>query len=282
VEIKPLISFSAAVVCYNSPLHDLAKLFTSLFDAIEKLRHSFELSKIPIYLIDNSDENSLEIASLNLDEERIRFLDVELELLQGHGNIGYGSAHNLAIPKLNSHFHLLLNPDVVLEKEALITGISFLLENPKVVLASPYAEDGKGDKQYLCKRYPSVFTFLIRGIFPKFLKKIFSSRLTNYEMHDLSEKEPSVDIPITSGCFMLLRSKSLIEIGGFDERYFLYFEDFDLSLRLGKKGKLAYLPAMRIQHAGGSAGSKGFNHFKMFARSGVRFFNTYGWRFIQR
>ena len=281
MEIKPLISFSAAVVCYNSSLHDLTKLFTSLFDSIEKLRHSFELSKIPIYLIDNSDENSLEIASLNLDEERIRFLDVELELLQGHGNIGYGSAHNLAISKLNSHFHLLLNPDVVLEKEALITGISFLLENPEVDLASPYAEDGNGDKQYLCKRYPSVFTFIVRGGFPKFLKKIFAVRLANYEMHDLSEKEPSVDIPIASGCFMLLRSKSLIEIGGFDERYFLYFEDFDLSLRLGKKGKLAYLPAMRIQHAGGSAGSKGFNHFRMFARSGVRFFNAYGWRFIQ-
>ena len=65
-------------------------------------------------------------------------------------------------------------------------------------------------------------------------------------MHDLSEKEPSVDIPITSGCFMLLRSESLIEIGGFDERYFLYFEDFDLSLRLGKKGKLAYLPSQCV------------------------------------
>ena len=280
MEIKPLISFSAAVVCYDSPSHDLRKLFTSLFDSIEKLRHSFELSTIPIYLIDNSDENSLKIDSLKLDGERIRFLDVELKLLQGQGNVGYGSAHNLAIPKLNSHFHLLLNPDVVLEKEALITGISFLLENPKVALASPYAEDGKGDKQYLCKRYPSAFTFLIRGLFPKSLKKIFTSRLANYEMHDLSEKEPSFDILITSGCFMLLRSESLAEIGGFDERYFLYFEDFDLSLRLGKKGKLAYLPSMRIQHGGGDAGSKGLKHFKMFARSGVRFFDTYGWRFI--
>ena len=282
MEIKPLISFSAAVVCYNSPSHDLRKLFTSLFYSIEKLRHSFELPTIPIYLIDNSNENPLEIDSLNIDDERIKFLKIELRLLQGQGNIGYGRAHNLAISKLNSHFHLLLNPDVILEKEALITGISFMFENPKVVLASPHAVDGKGDKQYLCKRYPSVFTFLIRGIFPKFLKKIFSSHLTNYEMHDLSEKEPSVDIPITSGCFMLLRSESLAEIGGFDERYFLYFEDFDLSLRLGKKGKLAYLPAMRIQHGGGNAGSKGLNHFKMFARSGIRFFNTYGWRFIHR
>ena len=282
METKPLISLSAAVVCYNPPSNELKKLFTSLLDSIEQLRHRFELSEIPIYLIDNSNENSLKINSLNVDDERVIFLDVELKLLQGQGNVGYGSAHNLAISKLNSHFHLLLNPDVVLEKETLMIGIHFLLENPKVVLASPHAIDGKGDKQYLCKRYPSVFTFLIRGVFPKFLKKIFISHLSNYEMHDLSEREPSVDIPITSGCFMLLRTKSLTEIGGFDERYFLYFEDFDLSLRLGKKGKLAYLPSMRIQHGGGNAGSKGLNHFKMFARSGIRFFNTYGWRFIHR
>ena len=282
MEIKPLISFSAAVVCYNSPSRDLRKLFTSLFYSIEKLRHSFELPTILIYLIDNSNENPLEIDSLNIDDERIKFLNIELRLLQGQGNVGYGSAHNLVISKLTSQFHLLLNPDVVLEKEALITGISFLRKNQKVALASPYAEDGKGDKQYLCKRYPTVFTFLIRGVFPKFLKKIFTKRLANYEMHDLSERGSSVDIPITSGCFMLLRSKTLTEIGGFDERYFLYFEDFDLSLRLGKRGQLAYLPAMRIQHKGGEAGSKGFKHFKMFARSGVRFFNTYGWRFIHR
>ena len=113
MEIKPLISFSAAVVSYDSTSLDLRKLLTSLFDSIEKLRHNFELPKIPIYLIDNSNENSLKIDSLKLDGERIRVLDVELKLLQGQGNVGYGSAHNLAIPKLNSHFHLLLNPDVV-------------------------------------------------------------------------------------------------------------------------------------------------------------------------
>ena len=281
METKPLISLSAAVVCYNPPSNELKKLFTSLLDSIERLRHSFELSAIPIYLIDNSNENSLEIDSLNVDDERVRLLDVELKLLQGQGNVGYGSAHNLAISKLDSHFHLLLNPDVVLQKETLITGISFLLENPEAVLASPHAVDNKGDKQYLCKRYPSVFTLFIRGVFPKCLKKIFRSHLANYEMHDLSEREPSVDIPITSGCFMLSRTKILTEIGGFDERYFLYFEDFDLSLRLGKKGKLAYLPAMHIEHSGGHTGNKGLSHFKMFIRSGIHFFNTYGWHFIR-
>ena len=282
MQTKPIISFSAAIVCYNSPSHELTKLLISLLDSIEQLRKSFELREIPIYLIDNSDKDSVGFDMLSaVDEERVRALGVELRLVHGQGNIGYGSAHNLVISNLSSHFHLLLNPDVVLKKSTLTIGINFLLENSEVIVASPHAVDDKGDKQYLCKRYPSVFTFLIRGVFPKYLKNIFKSRLASYEMHNLSENEPAVDVPIVSGCFMLLRSSSLKEIEGFDERYFLYFEDFDLSLRLGKKGKLAYLPAMHIQHSGGHAASKGLSHFKMFTRSGIRFFNTHGWHFIR-
>jgi len=101
-------------------------------------------------------------------------------------------------------------------------------------------------------------------------------------MHDLPEDEASTDIPIVSGCFMLSRTDTLKEINGFDERYFLYFEDFDLSLRMGKLGKLAYLPTMKIIHAGGHAARKGFAHLGMFARSGIRFFNSHGWRFIRQ
>tara|TARA_B100000470_G_scaffold221682_1_gene212732 strand:- start:3866 stop:4714 length:849 start_codon:yes stop_codon:yes gene_type:complete len=282
VQTKPLISLSTAIVCYNSPSHELTKLLISLLDSIEQLRKSFELPEIPVYLIDNSDEDSVEFDMLSVvDKERVGALGVGLRLVHGQGNIGYGSAHNLVISNLNSHFHLLLNPDVVLQKSTLTIGINFLLENPEVIVASPHAVDDKGDKQYLCKRYPSVFTFLIRGVFPNWLKNIFQSCLASYEMHNLSESEPSADISIVSGCFMLLRSTSLKEIEGFDERYFLYFEDFDLSLRLGKKGKLAYLPAMHIQHSGGHAASKGLSHFKMFTRSGIRFFNTHGWHFIR-
>ena len=282
METKPLISLSTAVVCYNSPSLELKKLLTSLLDSIEQLKQSFELSSIPIYLIDNSDESSLEVDLLSVvDEERCKFLSVEPRLVQGQGNVGYGSAHNLVISELDSHFHLLLNPDVILQKETLMVGINFLLESPKVVLASPHAVDEKGDKQHLCKRYPSVLTLLIRGSSLNFLKKIFRSLLARYEMQYLSEIEPSTDVPIASGCFMLTRTNNLKEIDGFDERYFLYFEDFDLSLRLGKKGKIAYLPAMHIEHRGGGAGNKGMSHFKMFARSGIRFFNTYGWHFIR-
>ena len=107
MQTKPLISLSTAIVCYNSPSHELAKLLISLLDSIEQLRKSFELPEIPLYLIDNSDEDSVGFDMLSiLDEERVVALGVGLRLVHGQGNIGYGNAHNLVISNLSSDFHL--------------------------------------------------------------------------------------------------------------------------------------------------------------------------------
>lgn len=205
---------------------------------------------------------------------------VAIELLEGHGNVGYGRGHNLAIRSAQSHCHLILNPDVTLRPESLADGLTFMAANPEVVALSPAVTDGAGHKQYVCKRYPALLDFLLRGFAPAFLRRHFATRLTRYEMRDLPEQAPSTDIPIISGCFMLFRTAALHAVGGFDERYFLYFEDFDLSLRVHAQGSLAYLPSMHIVHLGGHSARKGLGHIGMFARSALRFYNSHGWRLL--
>ena len=79
---------------------------------------------------------------------------------------------------------------------------------------------------------------------------------------------------------MLIRGAALRAVGGFDERYFLYFEDFDLSLRLAGQGAVEYLPAMVVRHYGGGSAAKGWRHRWLFLRSGVRFFSDHGWRWF--
>ena len=79
---------------------------------------------------------------------------------------------------------------------------------------------------------------------------------------------------------MLLRGAAMRAVGGFDEDYFLYFEDYDLSLRLAREGRLLFDPAVRIVHHGGYAAQKGLHHIRLFVRSGVRFFRRHGWRWI--
>jgi GT2 family glycosyltransferase len=79
---------------------------------------------------------------------------------------------------------------------------------------------------------------------------------------------------------MLMRTGALRAVGGFSEDFFLYFEDFDLSLRLARQGRLVFDPVVRIVHHGGYAASKGHLHLKYFIRSGILFFNRHGWRFL--
>ncbi len=253
-------------------------LITSILDSVACLKATRSIPVVLVYLIDNSENENLSLTMFVDYKEQAEELGVELRLLHGHGNIGYGSAHNLLLEKLESDFHLILNPDIAIERQCLASGITFMCENPDVVAASPYAEYHNGDRQYLCKRYPSVLTFLLRGFFPGPLKKLFAARLAAFEMHDLADDAPSLEVPLISGCFMLCRSDALKQIHGFDENYFLYFEDFDLSLRLREIGPIAYVPGMRIRHAGGHAAKKGLGHLRMFTKSGIRFFNSHGWR----
>ena len=280
--IKPSISLSISVVCYNSPPDEVKQLLESLLNAILYLGQSQTLSVTPIYLVDNSDQTPLSLDIFAEFGALCTELKVDLRHLYGQGNVGYGRAHNLVLEKLDSDYHLILNPDVVLEEAALLEAISFINYKRGIVMLSPNAKDSLGAKQYLCKRYPSVFTLLVRGFFPEFLRSLFRKRLARYEMHELDEKEVSEDIPLVSGCFMFVRTEALKEVGGFDEFYFLYFEDFDLSIRIGKLGKIAYAPNVRIVHHGGNAAKKGFRHLKMFIQSGIRFFNKHGWQLFKQ
>ena len=99
-------------------------------------------------------------------------------------------------------------------------------------------------------------------------------------MQDLPEDEPTKAMMMLGGCFLLVDTETLKAINGFDERFFLYFEDFDFSIRISKYGKLVYFPEVRITHTGGNTSSKGLWHICIFLISAIRFFNIHGWRFL--
>ena len=314
------LSLSISVVCYQSDKQELRQLIASILSAIGELRikeldddappsgiladgkiennkldpepklepkraeldRQDTLQSIPVYLIDNSELSELSLTAFEDSQLQADHLGVELRLIHGHGNVGYGAAHNLLINELESDFHLMLNPDVVLDKQFLAVGINYLIGHKDVALIVPMASHKNGERQFLCKRYPSVFTLFVRGFLPRNSHKLFTKRLARYEMRDLHAERINDDIPIASGCCMLTRSSALTAIKGFDARYFLYFEDFDLSLRIRQQGRIAYLPTMKIVHGGGYAARKGFSHVRMFVRSAIRFFATHGWRWFKQ
>jgi GT2 family glycosyltransferase len=203
------------------------------------------------------------------------------QILRGHGNVGYGRGHNLAIEHAQSRYHLILNPDIDMCAEALVNALDFLEAHPDVGLVTPRIDDDLHGIQYLCRRYPTVLDLFVRGFLPGKIRRWFARRLGRYEMRDVINGRDVVwDPPIVSGCFMLFLTGLLKQLSGFDPRYFLYFEDYDLSLRAHKLARVAYVPAVRAVHHGGGAARKGSAHIRMFMASAFKFYNRFGWKWL--
>jgi GT2 family glycosyltransferase len=266
-----------SIVLYHSDPEELRATLESLRESFSVARSAGLLDRATVWLIDNGSDDP---AAMERLAARALAPDdaLRLAVLRGHGNIGFGAGHDLALARPGGAWHLVLNPDVLLDPAAITEGIRFLHDHPDVGLVTPRAVDPQGRRLFLCKRYPSLLALALRGFAPPGLRTRFRSLLDHYEMRDLAEHEPATGIPIASGCFMLARAGLLRAVGGFSARYFLYFEDFDLSLRLRRVADIAYAPTVRIVHAGGDAARKGWMHQRRFVRSAVTFFSTHGWK----
>lgn len=275
---------TVSVVVYHLNVPVITKALVSLQIAADQAFLAGLISELRITLVDNADapQNQQHVLSL-LDSLPAPAIACTRKLISGHGNIGFGRGHNLVIERPAARpqdFYLILNPDVFLTPDTLVQGLTWLTTHPHSVAVAPAVQNGDGHTVSACKRFPSVLDFLLRGFAPARVKALFRRRLHHYEMSDLPVDKPTEDIPVISGCFMLFRHAPLQSLKGFDPGYFLYFEDFDLSIRAHQLGTLSYVPTMSITHLGGHSARKGLRHILMFGRSLVRFFNTHGWRWI--
>lgn len=260
---------SVCIVTYRPELAVLGATLESLRVAIARL----DGNHAAVTIVDNSPEDSL--SGWLADH----FRDLSVRLLSGHGNVGFARANNMAMDDVGD-LHLVLNPDVVLSPESLANAVDFLKQHPDCGLVTPLAVGTDGTRQYLCKRYPALFDLALRGFGPKSLRRLFKKRLDHYQMADISDDGVFWDPPIISGCFMLFRGEIFRKLSGFDPSYFLYFEDFDLSLRAGGVTRIAFLPTVKIVHGGGDAARKGLWHIRQFVRSGYTFYRKFGLKLL--
>ena len=274
-------SLTVSIVTYRPDHALLERCVARLATAIAAARAEGVLASVAVALIDNSGDRDIAQKVIRLGNESFQASDVRLTYLHGHANIGYGAAHNLALHGTGTDWHLVLNPDIELAPDALGAAVRWLDAHPEIGAVVPAVTNPDGQVEYLCKRYPAVLDLALRGFAPGFLRTLFRRRLERYEMRDRigpASSEPVFDIPLMSGACMLVRRRAIDATGGFDPDFFLYFEDYDWSVRLNAVTRSAYLPAVRVVHHGGRAARKGLRHIGWFARSGVRFYNKHGWR----
>lgn len=263
------MTLTICIVLYNSNKDDVNETLDALLCAIDS-GNIIEKSKL--YIVDNSEELTINPQSHSI------FSKIAFSIIHGQGNIGFGSGHNAVLQHEIGAYHLVLNPDVKMSPGSLTEAINFMASNDQCVLLSPAARYPFGSKQFLCKRFPSLFDLFLRGFASRALKNFFQKRLDQYEMKFETQGDVYWDPPIVSGCFMFFRGEIFIKLGGFDIKYLLYFEDFDISLRAHNFGRIAYVPSVEIIHKGGNAARKGHWHIQQFSRSAMIFFRSHGIR----
>jgi len=273
------VSLSISIVVFHPDLSLLEDTVLSLRRALERMSSEGLTAEITPHLIDNGGPTPAAVDRVVLTALGPSW-GPRLVIHRGQGNLGYGRGHNLALESTAAAYHLVLNPDVVLDDDALVHAIRFMEANPDVGMLTPAATGAAGERQYLCKRHPSLLVLLLRGFAPAPVRERFRALLDRYEMRDCTGEHIVKDVPIASGCFMLLRRGDRPPVAGFSDRYFLYFEDFDLSLSPGRVSRIAYVPAVKIVHFGGHAARKGLRHNLLFMRSAMIFFSRHGWRLI--
>jgi len=273
----PPPTLTVSIVTYRPNLALLDATLRKLSQAIVTATNAGQLRAVNLVLIDNTGERATADAVVKLGAAHFENSAVTMNYLHGHANIGYGAAHNLVMHGGNTHYHLVLNPDVELAPDALLIALHYLADHADVGVVVPAVFRPDGAREYLCKRYPTLVDLALRGFAPRLVQNLFRGRLDRYEMRDTIGDKVVTPVPVMSGSFMLVRRKAIEVTGGFDPEFFLYFEDFDWSVRLNRVTQSAYLPDVRVVHHGGRASGKGLRHVAYFGRSAVRFFGKHGW-----
>ena len=200
-----------------------------------------------IIVVDNA---SPEGRAIGLDD------DARVGVIHNDTNRGFGAAVNQAAARTSASLLWLLNPDCVVRPGAFAALARVLDAHPDCAIAAPRLLNVDGSVQASARGEPSALT----GLFGRntWLTKYFpESRIVrrNLPAADLAAAGvESAPIDWAMGAAMLVRRSAFDRVGGFDERYFLYWEDADLCRRLRDRGfTVRYVPSAIVVHAGGAS-----------------------------
>ena len=257
------MKLSASIVLYNTKTEDLKRVINSYF--------SYKGEK-QLFLIDNSPTDRLkEIVKV--------YPNNNIYYIFNNENMGYGKAHNIAIKKSieqNLPYHIILNPDIIIEKDVLEKLANYIELHPEVGNIMPKIIYPDGELLYLCKLLPSPIDLIFRRFIP--IKKWKDAINRKYELHSFGY-DKIMNIPNLSGCFMFLRTEALKKVGLFDENIFMYLEDIDLNRRIFSKYKTIYYPDATVIHEHQKESYKNKKLLKVHIQSAIYYFNKYGWFF---
>ena len=229
--------------------HGQGGLVTTLLHSLEENCQGFPVS---IVLTLNIDENA---DWVNPDPL------FPLTVIKNHRPRGFGANHNTAFKTLgNIDYFCVMNPDILLPANPFPALLS-ILGKPTIGVVGPALIDSQGHLQDSCRKFPTPWSILLRMVGKK----------------DEYQQRHNLFYPDwIAGMFMLFPSRIFAELGGFDERYFMYCEDADICRRIQKKGlKTAYTTDILAIHDPRRSSHRNLRHLWWHLNSLLRFFVMY-------
>ena len=210
-----------------------------------------------------------------------RIAEFEHEAVSYHfagRNLGYGRAHNIALQAAagRSRYSLVMNTDIEYQSDVVVRLKRFLDDRPSAGLASPRILNPDGTLQHVCRLLPTPANLFLR----RFLPNARSTQAADWE-YELRwwDHRDIANIPYFQGSFLLMRTDLCTTLGGFDDRFFLYGEDIDLTRRMHKVAETCYVPDVAITHEYRRYSSKSLRGTWYGIQNNCRYFNKWGWFF---
>jgi GT2 family glycosyltransferase len=204
------------------------------------LRAQTIADQLEILLVDNHSCDD----SIGYLRNRVRASEPSVRVLESGTNIGYGQGNELGVQHAKGQYVLIINPDNELEPDALEKMVEEMRRDPSIGIIAPQLvhEDGTIRDSY--RTFPTASDLIIKRTM---LRKFFPDRMRHYLQHD-RDMSVTRDVDWVAGACLLIKRDFYLELGGFDPRFFLFFEDTDLCKRTWKAGKrVVYFPAAKAR-----------------------------------
>ena len=194
-------------------------------------------------------------------------------------NLGYGRAVNRLVEHLRQlpPYIGVLNTDLTWPGGTFEKLLGWLEQHPQVSLAVPQILDEAGSPQKLCKQNPTILGMFSRRFLPDWLKPKWLKLYDCWYVMADQNYEEVFDVPYLSGCCMVIRSGAFLSIGGFDDRYFLYLEDADLTRSIARDSRCVHLPVAKVVHGWGRGNYRKLELMMVNLASAWHYFRKWGW-----
>lgn len=219
-------TITAIVLNYRTP--------RNVVTCVKALKKQTIADQVEIFIVDNHSEDD------SIGVIRNRLSDIpDVHIFESAENIGYGRGNEIGMKRAEGKYILIINPDNELEETSLEKMVNEMDAHPDIGIIAPKLVHEDGTMRDSARAFPTVFDAVIKRTF---LSRYFPERMDRYLQREIDANQAR-DVDWVVGACILLRKDLIEKIGGFDPRFFLFFEDMDLCRRCKNAGfRVRYFP----------------------------------------